>query len=87
MLQRFSCISLFKPPCSKLYKRKRRKFCEFFGLKNVLDSKKFWKMMRPFLSDKKFFCRLALTKITKLFFLTAIWLPHDQVWAINKGAA
>ena len=23
----------------------------------------------------------------KLFFLTAIWLPHDQFWAIIKEAA
>ena len=38
--------------CSKLYKRERRKYYESLDLKNVLDSKEFWKTMRPFLSDK-----------------------------------
>ena len=38
--------------CSKLYKKERRKYCESLDMKNVLDSKKFWKTMRPFLSDK-----------------------------------
>ena len=35
--------------CNMLYKRERRKHYE---MKNVLDSKEFWKTMRPFLSDK-----------------------------------
>ena len=38
--------------CSKLYKRERRKYYESLDVKNVLNSKEFWKMMRPFLSDK-----------------------------------
>ena len=38
--------------CSKLYKRERRKYYESLDMKNVLDSKKFWKTMGPFLSDK-----------------------------------
>ena len=38
--------------CSKLYKKERGKYCESLDMKNVLDSKKFWKTMRPFLSDK-----------------------------------
>ena len=38
--------------CSKLYKRERRKYYESLDMKNVLDSKEFWKTMRPFLSDK-----------------------------------
>ena len=38
--------------CSKLHKRERRKYYESLDMKNVLDSKKFWKTMRPFLSDK-----------------------------------
>ena len=37
---------------SKLHKRERRKYYESLDMKNVLDSKKFWKTMRPFLSDK-----------------------------------
>ena len=38
--------------CSKLYKRKRRKYYEPLDMKNVLDSKEFWETMRPFLSHK-----------------------------------
>ena len=38
--------------CSKLYKRERRKYYESLDMKNILDSKEFWKTMRPFLSDK-----------------------------------
>ena len=38
--------------CSKLYKRERIKYYESLDMKNVLDSKRFWKTMRPFLSDK-----------------------------------
>ena len=41
--------------CSKLYKRERRKYYESLDMKNVLDSKEFWKTMRPFLSDKNNF--------------------------------
>ena len=36
--------------CSKLHKRGKRKHYEFLDIKNVLDSKKFWKTMRLFLS-------------------------------------
>ena len=46
--------------CSKLYKRERRKCYESLDMKNVLDSNTFWKMIRPFLTDKTQFClRLA----------------------------
>ena len=41
--------------CSKLYKRERRKYYESLDMKNVLNSKKLWKRMRPFLSDKNSF--------------------------------
>ena len=40
---------------SKLYKWERRKNYEYYDMKNVLDSKAFWKTMRPFLSDKNSF--------------------------------
>ena len=36
--------------CSKLHKREKRKHYEFLDIKNVLDSKKFWKTIRLFLS-------------------------------------
>ena len=39
-----------KNVCSKLQKREKRKYYEFLDIKNVLDSKKFWKTMRLFLS-------------------------------------
>ena len=38
--------------CSKLYKRERRKYYESLDMKNVLDSKEFWKTMIPFFPDK-----------------------------------
>ena len=41
--------------CSRLYKRERRKHYESLDMKNVLDSKEFWKTMRPFLSNKNSF--------------------------------
>ena len=31
--------------CSKLYKKERRKYYESLNMKNVLDSKNFWKMI------------------------------------------
>ena len=41
--------------CSKLYKKERRKYYETLDMKNILDSKKFWKTIEPFLSDKNSF--------------------------------
>ena len=38
--------------CSKLYKKERKKYHERLDLKNVTDNKKFWKTVKPFLSDK-----------------------------------
>ena len=35
----------YKNFCSKLYKRERRKYYESFDMKNILDSKEFWKTM------------------------------------------
>ena len=37
--------------CSKLYIWERRKYYESLDMKNILDSKEFWKTMRPFLSN------------------------------------
>ena len=49
--------------CSKLHKRERRKYYESLDTKNVLDSKKFWKTMRPFLSDKNaVFTQISIKK-------------------------
>ena len=38
--------------CSKLHKMERRKYYESLDMKDILDSKEFWKTMRPFLSVK-----------------------------------
>ena len=38
--------------CSKLYKKERKKYYERLDLNNVTDNKKFWKTVKPFLSDK-----------------------------------
>ena len=49
--------------CSKLDKRERRKYYEFLDLKNVLNSKEFWRTMRPFLSDKStVFSQISIEK-------------------------
>ena len=53
--------------CSKLCKRERRKYCESLDMKNVLDSKKFWKTMGPFLSDKNtVFSQISIEKNNRI---------------------
>ena len=48
----FKLYKKHKNSCSNLHIRERRKYCESLDTKNVLDSKEFWKTMRPFLSDR-----------------------------------
>ena len=36
-------------------KRKRKKYYKSLDMKNFLDSKEFWKTMKPFLFDKNSF--------------------------------
>ena len=38
--------------CSKLYKKKRRKFYNNLNIKDITDNKKFWKTLKPLVSDK-----------------------------------
>ena len=53
--------------CNKLYKKERRKYYEYFDVKNVLDSKEFWKTMRPFLSDKNtVFSQISIEKNNRI---------------------
>ena len=53
--------------CSKLYKRERRKYYEPLDMKNVLGSKKFWKTMGPFLSDKiTVFSQISIEKNNRI---------------------
>ena len=53
----------YKNFCSTLYKRERRKYSEPLDMKNVLDSKEFWKTMRPFLFDRNtVFSQISIEK-------------------------
>ena len=48
----FKLYKKHKKFCSKLCKRGRRKYYESLDMKKVLDSKEFWKTIRPSLFDK-----------------------------------
>ena len=53
--------------CSKIYKRERRKYYEPLDMKNVLDSKEFWKTRGPFLSNKNtVFSQISIEKISRI---------------------
>ena len=53
--------------CSKLYKSERRKYYESFDMKNLLNSKVLWKMMRVFLSDKNtVFSQISIEKNNRI---------------------
>ena len=38
--------------CSKLYKKERKRFYNNLDITNTTDNKKFWKTVKPLLSDK-----------------------------------
>ena len=38
--------------CSKLYKKKKKKYHSRLNVKDITDSKKFWKTVKPLISDK-----------------------------------
>ena len=38
--------------CSKLYKKERKRFYDNLDVGNITDNKKFWKTLKPILSDK-----------------------------------
>ena len=38
--------------CNRLYKRERKNYYESLNLSHITDNKKFWKIMKPFLTDK-----------------------------------
>ena len=57
----------YKNICSTLYKRERRKYYEPLDMKNVLDSKEFWKTRGPFLSNKNtVFSQISIEKISRI---------------------
>ena len=59
----FKLYKKHKNFCCKLYKREGRKYYESFDMKNVLNCKYFWKIMRPFLSDRNtVFSQITLEK-------------------------
>ena len=39
--------------CSKLYKKERKKYYSNMNLTNLNDNRRFWKAVKPFLSDKE----------------------------------
>ena len=39
--------------CSKLYKKERKKFYNNLNIKDITDNKKFWKTLKPLVSDKE----------------------------------
>ena len=41
-----------KQLCSKLYKKERKKYYSRLNIKDIIDSKKFWKTVKPLISDK-----------------------------------
>ena len=41
--------------CNRLYKRERKNYYESLNLSHITDNKKFWKIMKPFLTDKGVF--------------------------------
>ena len=67
--------------CSKLYKRERRKYYESLDTKNALDSKKCWKMMRPFLSDKN----TVLLQISIEKYNLTVTISDWWFWFVWKG--
>ena len=48
--------------CSKLYKTEKRKYYDSFDTKNILDSKEFWKVMRPLSGKNTFFLQISIEK-------------------------
>ena len=47
--QRFNKQKKF---CNRLYKRERKNYYESLNMSDITDNKKFWKVMKPFLTDK-----------------------------------
>ena len=46
---------MYKKPkgyCSRLYKNERREYYAKLDLRNITDDKKFWKTIKPFLTNK-----------------------------------
>ena len=39
--------------CSRLYKKERKKYYTRLDIRKVTENKKFWKPMKPFLTDKR----------------------------------
>ena len=46
------CMRNRKNYCSKLYKKERNRHYNNMNLTNLIDNRRFWKTVKPFLSDK-----------------------------------
>ena len=46
------CFKCQRNYCNRLYRRERKKFYSKLNVTNFFDNKKFWKNIKPFLSDK-----------------------------------
>ena len=62
--------------CSKLCKKERKKYYEMLDLKNVNDNKKFWKTVKPFLSDQ-------VTTFSKISLVEKGGIVSDESKVVN----
>ena len=46
------CFKRQRNYCNRLYRRERKNFYSKLNVTNFFDNKKFWKNIKPFLSDK-----------------------------------
>ena len=46
--ERYSAFERQRNYCNRLYKRERKRFYKNLDIKNAIDSKTFWKYMKPF---------------------------------------
>ena len=54
--------------CNRLYKREKRKYFNSLNLNDITDTKRFWKTVKPFLSDKGNFQKhITLIEDNKIF--------------------
>ena len=54
LVQDFQLYKKQRNYCSKLYKKERKLFYNKMNLSNINDNRRFWKTVKPFLSDHHF---------------------------------
>ena len=79
--------------CSRLYKKERKKYYTNLDIKKIADSRKFWKTVKPFLSDKGISKTniilieegeiiqedIELAKVLSNFFSNAVQIPSEYL--------